>query len=127
LKYYSLHIDFPDSQTTFDKVSNILEVDPLPHTPSKLFPSVNPNAWQYLLQENESKHEPCVDFINIFLDILEPKLHLLKEIGITSKNILFWLNYEFQEQCALSFPPQEMERLGKSGIHLNIDCFGTYT
>lgn len=66
--------------------------------------------------------EKPIDFINVLLDILEPNFSKLKVLGIEKHDILLWLVYEYQHQCAMSFHPEEMERLGKSGIALNIDC-----
>lgn len=31
--------------------------------------------------------------------------------------------YEYDQQFGMEFHPQEMERLGQNGIHLNIDCW----
>lgn len=50
-------------------------------------------------------------------------MEALDAINISSADILFWLVYGYQAQCAMEFHPMELLRLGESGIHLNIDCF----
>jgi hypothetical protein len=70
-----------------------------------------------------SEEDEYIDFINIFLDLIEPNMTKLKELNISIEDILIWQLYEYEHQCALSFTPQEMKRLGDLGIHLNIDCW----
>ena len=41
--------------------------------------------------------------------------------------ILFWMLYEYDQQCSMEFHSQEMKRLGESGIHLNIDYWTNNT
>lgn len=77
--------------------------------------------WTYSVDESEL--DEYYDFINSFLDILEPKFRDLEKLGVTKDNILFWLLYEYDQQCAMEFHPNEMVRLGQYGIHLNIDCW----
>lgn len=77
--------------------------------------------WTYTVDTDDE--EPYFDFINKFLDILEPKFNELNELGIDKSNITFWLLYEYDQQCGLEFHPQEMKRLGESGIVLCIDCW----
>ncbi|MCO6468474.1 MAG: hypothetical protein J5I54_06470 [Bacteroidales bacterium] len=79
------------------------------------------SSWMYMVTESDS--DPDYDFINSFLDILEPQFAGLEKLGVTKDKILFWLLYEYEHQCAMMFIPQEMARLGQSGIHLNIDCW----
>lgn len=76
--------------------------------------------WFYRVTEDEEG--PSFDFINNFLDIIEPNYTELTKLGVTKDDILFWLVYEYDQQCAMEFHPQEMKRLGESGIGLNIDC-----
>ena len=121
MKIYNLHIDFAPSWDTYHQVSAILNVVPAPFQPSKFDTANEPADWHYQLHEQEN--DPPIDFINELLDILEPNFGRLQALGIEKSNILFSLVYEYQHQCALEFHPQEMERLGRSGIALNIDCF----
>ena len=125
MKYYNLHIDFEPSWKTYEKVTHILQLEPMPHEKSKFEQSDEPGLWTYQIKENEE--EGNIDFINLFLNAIEPKFEQLQEIGIDKVNILFWLVYEYQHQCALGFDPQELSRLGESGIPLNIDCHETKT
>ena len=120
MKYYSLYIDFEPSWNTYNKVSKILQVTPEEFKKSKFDTSGEPSIWQYQIQENEL--DSPTDFINILLDLIDPNLSNLASIGIQKSNILIWLVYEYEEQCALGFNPSELERIGKTGIALNIDC-----
>ena len=77
--------------------------------------------WTYAF--DEEYEAPNYDFINQFLNIIEPHFIELQNIGINKQDILIWLNYEYDQQCAMEFHPEEMKRLGESGIVMNIDCF----
>ena len=80
-------------------------------------------VWTYSVDiEDEA---PYFDFVNVFLDLLEPRFEKLSEMGIAKDKIIFWLLYKYEHQCALGFGPQELQRLGASGIALNIDCWET--
>jgi len=74
---------------------------------------------------DEDDEAPYFDFINVFLDALEPKIDELLKLGVTKDDITFWLLYEYDQQCGMEFHPQEMKRLGESGIVLCIDCWQT--
>jgi hypothetical protein len=120
MKYHQLHIDTDGTADNYNEISILLGVQPTEFHKNKL--NDNPFVtWTYTV--NVGEEEPYYDFINKFLDILEPKFADLEKIGVTKDNILFWLLYEFDQQCGMEFHPQEMKRLGESGIHLNIDCW----
>ncbi|KOY86522.1 hypothetical protein AD998_10535 [bacterium 336/3] len=118
MKYYRLYINTDGTFEMYSKITEVLGVQPTTFSKTKF--SHNPYAfWAYCV---DFEDEYSFDFINIFLDILEPKFDALEKIGITNKDILFWLIYEYDQQCAMEFHPQEMKRLGELGISLNIDC-----
>lgn len=119
MKYHNLFIHFEDELKTSQAVTTIMGVEPAEFPPSRYSsPMSSPWTHQVISQDEE----PYFDFINVFLDLLEEKYPLLAAIGIQKSDILIWLVYEYDEQCSLSFSPQEMRRLGESGIALNIDC-----
>ncbi|GGH14687.1 hypothetical protein FAZ19_07245 [Sphingobacterium alkalisoli] len=78
-------------------------------------------VWGYGLQHDDQ--DPPIDYINIFLDILEPNFDKLKKIGINRDDISIWRIYEYKEICSMEIAPQETKRLGDNGITLCIDCF----
>jgi hypothetical protein len=78
-------------------------------------------VWIYSVEKSDG--EPYYDFINLFLDILEPNFESLEKLGIKRDDISFWHLYEYDQQCGMEFMPKEMERLGKNGITLCIDCW----
>lgn len=119
--YFSIFIGFDHSWEIFNSLTKILGVEPMPFEKTKFDISDAPSSWVYQLQKRESD-EP-LDFINVFLNILEPKFSSLETLGIKRKNITISMVYEYEHQCALEFHPTEMSRLGKSGIVLTIDCF----
>ena len=121
MKYQNLYIHFDPSWETFNKVTQILGCDPIKHEKSKFDISDEPSLWWIQLVEDEDKGEQ-VDFVNIFLDLIEPNIHKLLEIGIDDSQIKIWLVYEYHRQCVIGFNPIELERLEKNGISLNIDC-----
>ena len=120
MKYYQLFIDTENSAETFNSVTNLLGLKPTENETDKASTD-RYSSWMYMVTENDT--DPYFDFINSFLDILEPKFSELEKLGVTKDKILFWMLYEYDQQCAMEFQPQEMERLGQSGIHLNIDCW----
>lgn len=115
MKYYQLFIQTDNSKELYNSVTTILGLQPTEDE------AISYEIWMYCISEAED--EPTVDFINIFLDILEPNFEQLEQLGITKDNINFWLIYEYDKQCGLEFHPQEMARLGQNGIHLCIDCY----
>ena len=122
MKFYNLHVAFSvPSWNTYNEISRILGLVPTEHTKSNFDQSDEPSDWHYQIIEKDE--DPTIDFINVFLDILEPNFEKLAQLGIGRDAILFWLVYEYSKQCAMEFHPDEMQRLGQSGICLNIDCF----
>ena len=121
MKYYNLYIDFEPNWETYNKVTEIIKRTPNKHEKTKFDKTDEPSIWWLQLVEDEEK-DNRIDFINIFLDLLEPNFDHLEKLGIKKENILIWLIYEYEHQCALGFNPKELERLGSNGIALNIDC-----
>jgi hypothetical protein len=120
MKYHRLHIDIEESLDTYNKITDLLGVKP---TKLKGYRDSHNkyDLWTYIIDVDDN--EQYYDFINSFLDILDPKFDELKKLGIDKSNITFWLLYEYDQQCGLEFHPQEMKRLGESGIVLCIDCW----
>lgn len=123
MKYYQLFIYTDNNSETYDSVTELLGLQP---TEEKYNISEDRySSWMYMVTEAET--DPYFDFINSFLDILEPKFGDLEKLSVTRDKILFWMLYEYDQQCGMEFHPQEMTRLGQSGIHLNIDCWTNNT
>lgn len=118
--YQNLQIYTHDSQEIYTKISEILGVEPA-EFPEDKGTEKEFSLWTYCHDQHEN--DPYFDFINHFLDILEPKLDQLKALGINSDDITYWYLYEFDKQCAMEFEPEDMKRLGKNGIALCIDCW----
>jgi hypothetical protein len=119
MKYHRLHIETDGTVDNYNEISRLLCVQPTDFPKSKF--NDNPfDTWTYTV--DIADEEPYYDFINRFLDILEPKFSDLEKLGVTKDKIIFWLVYEYYAQCSISFDPHEMKRLGESGIALNIDC-----
>jgi hypothetical protein len=123
MKYYQLFIDTDNNSETYNGVTELLGLQPTEYEDGKISKD-RYSTWMYMV--TEAKTDPCFDFINNFLDILEPKFDDLEKFGVTRDKILFWMLYEYDQQCGMEFHPQEMTRLGQSGIHLNIDCWAKY-
>ncbi len=120
MKYHHLNISTDGTIETYNKITRLLNLKP--KEIDKEFKFGEPySIWTYEVETRDE--DDYFDFINKFLDILEPKFGDLEKIGVTKNDILFWLLYEYDQQCAMEFHPQEMKRLGVSGIHLNIDCW----
>lgn len=119
--HYDIFITFDHSWETFNSLTKTLGVEPRPFEKWKFHTSDVPSSWMYQLQEKE--FDEHIDFINVFLDILEPKFSILETMGIKREDITISMVYKYEHQCNLEFHPQEMSRLGKSGIILTISCF----
>ena len=106
---YSLKIVAPK---LLDKeISQILEVEP----------NVPIGNWEYEIIEKDT--DPPVDFIQVFMEILEPRIDRLLELGITRDDISVWLLYEYEDQCNMEFSPAQMSRLAQNEITLCISCY----
>jgi hypothetical protein len=114
MKYHNLYIN-TSNEIIYHKVSKLLNKLPKEHENEIEF-----NLWMYQVVTEDDK--PYFDFINNFLDFIEPNLKALKDLGIDISDITIWLVYEYEHQCAMEFNPQEMKRLGDSGIVFCIDC-----
>ena len=113
MKYYKLVIFTDGTKAVYQKITTILGVEPVQEDEY--------DVWTYIVEEQEES--PSFDFINKFLDLLEPQFERLQAIGVTRDDLLFWLLYEYEHQCALGLSSQELQRLGASGIALNIDSW----
>lgn len=119
MKYHRLHITTDGTFEMYDSISKLLNLNPMPAEDERFGSSFS--IWTYGFDiDGEQEY---FDFINVFLDILEPSFSALEQFGIYKDDIIFWVNYEYSDQCAMSFHPKEMKRLGELGIGLNIDCF----
>ena len=106
--------------SAFNKITNILGWTPKQLDKDK-YPDACYNVWSYSVDIGEA--DQYFDFINIFLDRLEPKFINLEKLGVTKGNITFWLLYEYDQQCNMEFDPQRLKRLGDNGITLCISCW----
>jgi hypothetical protein len=116
VNFYRLYIN-TENENIYQKVSEILNVKPT------LFDKENDEKTLWCYGIDEENEDDYIDFINLYLDILEPKFTKLKEIGIKRSEISIWRIYEYEHQCAMEITPQEMKRLGNNEITLCIDCF----
>lgn len=112
MKFHNLYIETKNNLEVYQKITDILNVCP------KEEQEFSP--WTYQIVTNEE--DEYFDFINVFLNLLEPNFEKLRDLGIKKKDISIWLFYEYEQQCSMSFNPQEMKRIGESEISFNIDC-----
>ena len=116
MNFYRLYIR-TNSNDIYNKVSEILNI-----TPNAIGDKDDDETlWCYALDEKDE--DEYIDFINIYLDVLEPKFNVLENIGIPREDISIWRIYEYTQQCSMEIGPKEMKRLGNNGITLCIDCY----
>lgn len=122
MKYYRISIHTDNTVETYNRISDLLGVQPMEDT---LNDNSNDhyNIWTFEKEDDENDDTPYFDFINNFLDLLEPKFEQLEKLGIKRDDISFWYLYGYDQQCGMEFHPKEMKRLGESGIVLCIDCW----
>ena len=118
MNYYRFDIHTENDISTYNAITNLLQLSPKNVNQKDEFAY---SIWAYEI-ETDSKDEPF-DFINNFLDILEPKFEELAKIQINKDNITFWFLYEYDQQCNMEFNPREMKRLGENEITLCISCW----
>ena len=120
MKYYNLYINFENSVDTYNAVKEIFQIEPQKNTPTKFNQNLFDKWWYQAVQKET---DASSDFINFFLDLLEPNFEKLSQLGISKSDIIIWMVYEYDKQCSMEFHPQEMKRLGENGISFNIDCY----
>jgi len=119
MNYYRLDIDTGNVVSKYHALSELLEVIPATvNENEKLAYSV----WSHSV-ENSDEQISRFDFINNFLDILEPKFPELEKLKIERSDITIWFLYEYDQQCNMEFNPNDMKRLGENGITLCISCW----
>ncbi|MEH1934731.1 MAG: hypothetical protein V7L14_13770 [Nostoc sp.] len=77
--------------------------------------------WEQIFIE-EALDSP-VNFVDRFLNLLEDKYQQLSMLGVHKDDISIWMYYEYDEQCNMSFSPEDMKRLGDNQITLCISCW----
>lgn len=111
MKYsYVLRINCNSNQS--EDVTNLLSVIPTKSTN---------NRWEFeIVQDNKSNY---IDYIQIFIDMLENKYNKLEKIGVTRESIVIWIYYEYDQQCNMEFSPDSLKKIGSNGISLCISCW----
>ena len=116
--YYRLDIQTENDISKYNEISNLLKLSPRKINQKENFAYA---VWSYDVEVNDENIS--YDFINNFLDILEPKFEELEKIQITKSDITFWFLYEYHQQCNMEFNPKELKRLGENEITLCISCW----
>lgn len=76
--------------------------------------------WELSINEDSEKYYFAIPY---FMDILENKIIELKKIKINCNDISIWYFYEYDGQCNMEFPPNNLKRIGENGITLCISCW----
>jgi len=114
--YYRLQIPTDGRLETFCAISDLLGL-----LPDDYEEESNYNIWIHTKEQKQD--EDYFDFINEFLDLLEPNFSKLQALGIYRHNISIWKLYDYDQQCNMEFDPYRMKRLGKNGITLCVSCW----
>jgi hypothetical protein len=120
MKNHRLIICSDKTVETYNKITNILGWTPFENERDKRS-DYRYSVWSYEVETSDN--DPYFDFINVFLDRLEPKFIDLEKLGIKKEDITIWLLYEYDQQCGLELSPSNMKRLGNNEISLCIDCW----
>ena len=118
MNYYRLDIRTENDISKYNAISSLLQLSP---RKLNLEDNLQYAVWSYevLVKDEDNSY----DFINNFLDILEPKFGELEKKQIIRSDITFWFLYEYDQQCNMEFNPKEMKRLGENEITLCISCW----
>jgi hypothetical protein len=79
--------------------------------------------WEFALINQEEDSDASVDYISIFVPLIENNREKLEEIGISRNDITIWIYYVYEQQCNFEFHPDEMKRLADNGIVLCVSCW----
>lgn len=120
MKYFNLYIHFEPSWDTYNCITEIIGQQPQEYKQPHFEKSNIPSTWW--IQLNQDEEVSPIDFINVFMDLLEPNFEKLNEIEIRNNDIVIWLVYEYDKQCSMEFDSEELERIGRNSITLCIDC-----
>jgi hypothetical protein len=118
--YNRLEIRFDSSIETFLKLTELFGLKPIEDNISQYSENI-PSSWIHEVTQLEN--DPYYDFINNFLNILEPKFPDLYRLNINHSDITFWHLYEYDQQCNMEFDPVRLKRLGDNNITLCISCW----
>ena len=77
--------------------------------------------WECELKEGAS--DPPIPFVERFTALLAGKFEALEKVGVSRDDINVRVLYEYDEQCNLEFPPQDLRLLGQAGIGLCVSCW----
>lgn len=114
--YYRLWIATDGQSEAYNSISEILGI-----LPDDIEDESNNNIWIYTKEQTET--DAYFDFINEFLDLLEPNFPKLEDLGISCSDISIWKFYGYDQQCNMEFDPQRLKRLGDNYITLCISCW----
>jgi len=76
--------------------------------------------WELSINESSNLYTKA---INYFLELIENNIERLNQSGIKKEDLSIWYLYEYEEQCNMEFQPDELKKLGDSGITLCISCW----
>lgn len=109
MNYYS--ISFYLSQDKYLKISSVLGLD---------FEWDNQTGRYEFNCDFKENYWTC---LNRILDIIEINSDKLESLGIKKESISIWFVSAMSEQTNIEFPPQLLEKLGKSGVHFCISFY----
>ena len=102
----------------YESLSNVLNL-----RPTDLDSEFEGKFGSWMFSKETKDDAPYFDFINEFLDILEPNFSQLDELEINRNDISLWHLYEYENQCNMEFHPSDLKRLGECVITLCISCW----
>jgi len=81
-------------------------------------------SWEVDFQESDldQQFHGYLDYVE---SILTSAASALEGIGIKPGDVSVWVLYEYEEQCNLEFPPNQVKRLYDLGVSLCISCWQT--
>lgn len=112
--YYRIDIKLEDSESLHNQISDLLKVQAKKE-------SAPFARWSYEVVSRAD--DDYFDFINEFLNLLEPRFEKLERLGVKREDISIWFLYNYDQQCNMEFDSQRMKRLGESGVTLCISCW----
>lgn len=79
-------------------------------------------SWELEFQESDfgGRFNDCLNYIE---SILKSAAFNLEAMQIKLDDISIWILYEYDEQCNLEFPPDQLRRLSELGVSLCISCW----
>lgn len=125
MSFFSVNISTDNTLETYVGISKILNLFPEDYynleNPESEWNSIHGERYcLWVYSEDFNEEIIYSNSLNTILDIIEPNLLNLENIGIKKDKIFFILHIDTESDTEIIFNPKDMLRIGTIGIELSI-------